>query len=292
MPRGVSALIPTGLIPGLRPALPARAEAADAARRACREAKGRGCAAPGVRATVLVVKRRARTVAVCPARRTALRVAAPPQRRRLVSSFRATATRATIFGLPSACLRPALGDEPVAERLEGGVVTGRPRWVTAPMRWVTAPMKRAALTEARPPPMAPRPFRRPDCRVQGADPAAPAPAFRRLRALPATGAGDARPGAGDRGEQVLAPAPGRAAAHVAADLGVELGGFARQGFEEALDALLRARLREAPQALPLGHHHGDGLAPPGDEVGQAPPGGWPRRAGAVARAGWRPRSGR
>jgi hypothetical protein len=45
--RGACAM-PPRLRPGLRPALLARAEAANAARAKWREAKGRGCAPPGV----------------------------------------------------------------------------------------------------------------------------------------------------------------------------------------------------------------------------------------------------
>lgn len=83
-------------------------------------------------------------------------------------------------------------------------------------------------------------------------------------------------GAGDDGadarhgrEEVLLLAPGGRAAHGPVDVVVEAVELAGERLQEPIDALAHAG-RRAGAALALGGHHGDDLAPPGDEIGEQP----------------------
>src|SRR5215213_6003267 len=103
-----------------------------------------------------------------------------------------------------------------------------------------AARKRTVRTVARPPPMKLLPRHRPDCRVKGARPAsaailAPLEAAE-LGQLGQEGAGDDRPDAGHRDEEILFLAPQRRSAHLIADLLVELGKLGLEGLLHAGDA--------------------------------------------------------
>ncbi len=73
---------------------------------------------------------------------------------------------------------------------------------------------------------------------------------------------------GNAFEEVLGLAPCGGFADRIAELGFEVGEFALQGGEHAVDAADRATACEAPPAVSLRGHHRDDLAPPGDQLGE------------------------
>ena len=82
------------------------------------------------------------------------------------------------------------------------------------------------------------------------------------------GAGGCVADAGDGFEQVLGLAPCGGFADGVSDLGFEVGEFALQGGQHAVDASCRAAACEAFAAVSFGGHHLDDLAPSGNQLAE------------------------
>ena len=196
---------------------------------------------------------------------------------RMVRSFRATAMRATIFGLPAA-----------TRRSKKAFKMGLCRLATI------APMNSAVRTASRPPPMKLLPRHCPDWRVNGARPARAAICLRPQ--LPELGqfgqqrAGDDFSDARYRHEKLLLLAPDRRATHRIVDIGVDAGQLLLQRLQQTRDAL--AQMRELSGASRAGVRRRSSRRSAAGGRPDRPTAASLRRA-AAAPAAWSPRrSGR
>src|SRR5215216_563470 len=178
---------------------------------------------------------------------------------RMTKSFRATAMRATIFGLPAA-----------TSRSKNARRTGLCRLATM------APMNRTVRTAVRPPPMKLLPRHCPDCRVNGARPTKAAICL--MAELPELGqlshecTRNGRSHSRHGGQQVFFGAPNRRALHCIVDLAIEAGQLLFQRGDKPADALLHPCQRDALFTLALGPDHLDNLPAPGHQIRQQPGG--------------------